>query len=179
MRIKDTANGYGWASIALHWVVAGLVIAQYIISGDMEGGSEASERAATGLHISIGLIAFSFIIVRVFWRVRSGEKPLPPANIILAFLSRWVPRLLLITTAVLVISGPLMVWSKGYDLHMFDWLTIPTPMSKIEWLHEALEEVHEIAGIIIFNLVVLHILGGLKHLIFNRDGVFQRMISPK
>ncbi len=179
MQFKDTQDTYGWVSIALHWIVAGLVITQVVIAQGMDDGTDASERAATVLHISVGLITFIFVSVRVFWRLRSGEKQLPSAPPVIALLSRWVPRLLLITTVVLVVSGPLMVWTKGFDLHLFNWLTIPTPMAKIEWLHELLEEVHEMAVVAIITLSSLHILGGLKHLIVDKDGVMQRMLYPK
>jgi cytochrome b561 len=179
MQFKDTNDTYGWISIALHWIVLGLLVTQYIISGGMEDGTEASERAATGLHISVGMLAFVFIAWRIIWRLKSGEKPLPPAPPVIGFLSRLVPKLLLLATAVLVISGPLMVWSKGFGLRFFDILTIPTPLPKIEWLHELLEEVHEIAVSVIIGLLILHIVGGLKHLLFDKDGVMQRMLYPK
>jgi len=179
MQLNDTKNSFGWVSIALHWVVAGFIIALYIISQGMDGGTEDEERAARLLHVSIGAIGFIFIAARVFWRIKQGEKPLPPASLIITILSRWVPRLLLVSVTFLIISGPLQVWSNGYDIRVFDWFVIPTPMAKTEWLHEFAEEVHEISSTAIFYLFILHVLGGLKHLFIDKDGIMQRMLYPK
>lgn len=86
---------------------------------------------------------------------------------------------LLAIIATLIVTGPIMQWSTGQPIDVFGAVSIPSPLPEMRGLGEALEEIHEIASQAIVPLLALHVLGALKHLIFNRDGVFQRILWAK
>ncbi|HXK54911.1 MAG TPA: cytochrome b [Hyphomicrobiales bacterium] len=181
MQISDSNSGYGWASIALHWAVFIAVATLFILGqqlDDLEPSSQAA-RAIRGLHVSIGMGAAVLILARFFWRLRRGV----PANLegthLTDKLAMAVRIALLATLLVLIVTGPLNVWSGGRAIAFFDLFAIPSPMGRIEWLHEALEEIHEIAANALLPLVGLHVLGALKHLVLGRDGRFQAMLRPR
>jgi cytochrome b561 len=43
--------------------------------------------------------------------------------------------------------------------------------------HELLEGIHGTTANVILALVTLHVLGALKHLFIDKDGVFERMLG--
>jgi cytochrome b561 len=43
-------------------------------------------------------------------------------------------------------------------------------------LRDGLQEVHEIVSYVLVAVVVVHVLAAFKHLLVDRDGVFQRML---
>ena len=75
-RLRDTAAGYGWISIALHWITGVAVLVLLFV-----GSSIASAEDRDGmvlLHTSIALSSYAFLWARIVWRVRTGHPgPLP------------------------------------------------------------------------------------------------------
>ena len=51
-------------------------------------------------------------------------------------------------------------------------------MAADEGLQEVFEAVHEVAAKLLMFLVVLHVLGALKHHFVAKDDVLRRMIMP-
>lgn len=64
----------------------------------------------------------------------------------------------------------------GRSVDVFGLVSIASPMPEMRGLHEVLEEVHEFASHALVPLLALHVLGALKHLFIDRDGVFQRIL---
>ena len=50
----------------------------------------------------------------------------PQQSKIFQDLARWIPRLLLIALAIQMLTGPLIVWTGGRGISVFEWFTIPT-----------------------------------------------------
>ncbi len=180
MSFNDKRTSYGWPSIVFHWVGAGLVVALFLIGEQLEELSRGPERTETlALHVSIGAIAVVVLGARILWRLfqRDPQPPADPPPVRL--LSRVVQWGLLAMIAALIITGPFMPWTVGQPVDVFGAISIPSPVPVMRGLHEALEEIHEFASHAIVPLLALHVLGALKHLIFNRDGVFQRILWVK
>lgn len=181
MRLTDRRDGYGLVSISLHWIVFAFVVFLFV-SGQMTEDLSpltADGRAQRVLHASVGMLAIVFVVARFAWRWWQGplaDKGHGPKS--LALLSMLVQWGLLIAILALIVTGPLQVWSGGRAIQVFDWFALASPLPRIEWLHEGLEEVHEIAANALLPLVGLHVLGALKHLVIDRDGIFQRMFRP-
>ena len=177
MSFNDTKSGYGWPSIVLHWVGAGLVVALFLIGEQLEDLARGPERTEIlALHVSIGTIAIVLLGARILWRAfqRGPAAPTDPKPVqLLAQIVKWG---MLAMIAALILTGPLMQWTAGRPLDVFGMVSIPSPLPTMEGLNEALEEIHEFASHAIVPLLALHVLGALKHLIFNRDGMFQRIL---
>lgn len=177
--LTDTAKGYGIVSIALHWLVAGFIAFLYIsgeIFSDMGRTPEAA--ALRGLHQSVGVVAAVFFCARFVWRLWQGAQPKGNENFWLNLLAILIQWALLIAMLGAMITGFLAVWSGGRDISVFGLFSLPTPMAQSEGLHEFAEDAHEFFSHVILPLVALHVLGALKHLIINRDGVMKRIFVP-
>jgi cytochrome b561 len=179
----NSREAYGWASIALHWIAAAGVIAMFAtgipagIAG--EAGDRATRGALMGLHVSIGATLFAFFAARIALHYAQPRPAKPPQAAWLNFIASATQNLLLLGLLIQIVSGPLAVWSGGRAINMFDLVTLPSPFpARAQSVHEAAEIAHMIGRVIIFFVLPLHVLGALKHLIFDRDGVFTRMLWP-
>ena len=79
----------------------------------------------------------------------------------------------------MLISGPLIVWSNGQDLYLFDWFRIPNPIGRDNNILAVCKSAHRYGGMAIIAVTLLHTAGALKHLMFNNDEVFLRIFTPK
>lgn len=167
---------YSTPAIVLHWVLAALIVFMaalgwWMMTVEHEPGGEQW----IALHKSIGLIVFTLVLLRLLWRLFHKPAPLP------AGLPRW--QVLLSHVTQVLLYGVMVVlpftgilgsaYSRlglaffGLPLHLVAAPDRPTAKQFFE-LHETLVWV-------LLALVVLHVLGGLKHLLVDRDEVFARM----
>lgn len=84
----------------------------------------------------------------------------------------------LISIVGAVLSGLLLPWSAGRPLEV-GGISLASPMDSSRGFYELLEGAHELFSHLWLPLLPLHVLGALKHLLVNRDGVFSGMFWPK
>ena len=171
---------YSRTAMALHWLLALLITLTTAIGWRMmliehEPGAEDW----FDLHKSIGLIIAALVAVRVVWRLTHRPEPLPPGP-------AWSARLAAVTHGaiyVLIVALPITGYlGAAYSKAGVKWFGLATP----RWAtpnHDVAEQfftAHEILLWTLVALVALHVLGALKHLLVDRDGVFHRMwFAPK
>jgi cytochrome b561 len=178
MAIKNTRAAYGWAAIALHWISAIGVAGLYLLGERMEEAAGRAEKlAAQNLHVSVAVLLFSFLLARLLW---SAAQPTPrplERSRMLRLAAKAVQGLFLLMIAVLLVTGPLAIWSAGRAIEVFDLLSIPSPFpARIDWLHGATEEIHGAATKLFWPLISLHVAGALKHLLLDRDDTLRRIL---
>jgi cytochrome b561 len=145
-----------------------------------EGGREfiaANIFNPRALHISIGVIAIVFIVGRIIWRMTQGSPPKGNESPLLNVVAVAVQWGLLLALLVLAVSGPMLAWSAGQPIRVFDWFAIPSPGIPFA-IRRTVQIVHSLAANALVPLVGLHILGALKHAFIDRDGVLRRMLVP-
>jgi len=174
--MMQSSNGYDRISRLNHWFAAAVVIGMLAIGlyfHDMPRGEE--KLYWLHLHISIGALAWLWIMFRVFWRMRHGFAPAMPQAAIKQHISKLVHVLLLTGILVMFISGPLTIWSAGRAIEIFGMVSIPSPIPEMHDFHELLEEVHEITSRVMIGLIGLHVLATLMHLVTQRQALRGRM----
>lgn len=180
MHLKDTSNSYGWISILFHWLTAGCVLVLWFIADSasiLETRQQQSEQI--GLHISIAASAYLFLCIRIGWRMKQGHPKIDNQGPIDHFIAKSAHYLLLLAMVLLLLTGPVMVWSGGGEIKVFDWFTIPSPFGLMPILHDLSERVHGFSGLAIILITAVHAAGALKHLMFDDDDVFLRILIPK
>jgi len=180
MQFSNSKTAYGWVAIALHWIsVVGIFMLYF--SGD-EAGEALTREAKIPLmqyHISLGACFFLFLASRVIWSF-TQPKPVSLSPSKLDIVAKGVQHLFLAMIALLIISGPLAVWSNAYPIGVFDWFSIPSPFSvKNESAHEIAEAIHTNVRKIFWPLLILHLLGVAKSLVITKDRTLQRMLWVK
>ena len=178
MNMTDTPDSYGAVSRFNHWFTAALVIGLLAIGlyfEDMPRGDEKTYWVK--LHIAVGTLSLAFLAFRVIWRFIGRTPELLPQPVMLQRLTRLVHGLLLLGIAVLIVTGPVLVWSGGRAISVFDWFSIASPIGEMHDLHEVLETVHAIAGKVVLIALILHVGAVMKHVVIDRDGTLQRMLG--
>jgi cytochrome b561 len=180
----NNARGYGWLTIGLHWIAAVGVVFMFAFGLQAEwldeAGDEAGHRAFMAAHVSLGVTLFVFFLARVIQHYVQ-RQPAPPAQGRVLNAVAWISHnALLLAILLLIVSGPLMIWSNARPIQVWDWFALPSPFAeRNRALHEAGEVLHGIGRYALWVLVPLHVLAAFKHLIFDRDGVFTRIFAPK
>jgi len=170
-RPMDRTDGYSRLSIFVHWVAA-LLIVLLFLTHEAERGTVAHT-----VHVSGGAVVGLFLLWRVWHRTRRGTASAPEQWALFNFAARFVHWALLVAIVVVVISGYLLPWTLGRELDVFGF-AIPSPLAASRGLHEFMEGVHDVAGHAFVPLLAVHVLGGFKHIVFDRRGAGLRMFKP-
>ena len=190
---------YTKIAIILHWLIAFGILGMFAFGWYMTGlpreapeqmsydvfdwgiytwelTKESSPRAFYfNLHKSIGITLLGLIVIRILWRITHN----PPA--LLTSYKAWERKLstsahhLLYLLMVLVpLSGLIMSVAGKYGVKWFGLDFIAGIENKP--IREIFHETHEIAGLIFLAIIVLHILGALKHKFIDKDETMQRIL---
>jgi len=173
---NESGQHYGGISIALHWLVLVAMIVSFITGERLEdGGADASGYAA---HVGWAFIFSIPILLRIVWRGIDGFKQTSSQSRGLHLLSRFVMVAFLVVTGVAVVSGLLLPWSHG-DALVIASLNISSPVAYEYLPHDLLEGLHGLSSHLWIPLLLLHVLGALKHALIDRDGVFGGIFWPR
>lgn len=172
---------YSGLSIAMHWLMALLLVAVYAcieLKGNFPKGSEPRE-LLKHWHFMLGLGVFALVWLRLLGRLLQKTpaiSPAPPA---------WqtgVAHLMHLALYVLMIGMPLLGWlllnAEGKPAPFFG-LELPLLVDKDSVLAERLEELHEFGAVAGYWLIGLHAAAGLFHHYFSRDNTLTRMLPGR
>lgn len=179
MSLKDTATGYGWVSIALHWITF-VSISLLLYFGSSIGAYEgAARQEMVDLHTSTAAVSYVFLWARVLWRFVYGHPgPTREQGRIAFFVAKWIHMAMVVAITLMLLTGPLTAWLGGSAIAVFDWFAIPSPFPENMSLAMAIHRVHRWTAIALFIGILLHLGGVYKHLAFNQDGTFTKILIP-
>ena len=171
---------YSWQAMLLHWLLAVIVIGMlclgYILD-DMERGP--TKTFYVDLHRSFGVLALVLVLLRLWWRARRTPPPLPLT------VPRWQRIAAAVTHGLLYLCILLQPLS-GYlasafsrDGVKFFGMALPQWAWDSKPVRSFFGEMHGLVATALVVLVVLHVLAAFKHLLLNRDQVFQRMLPGR
>ena len=177
MQPSETGARYTRVAIALHWLVAVLVVLQVAWGFWMIGipKDPPGVRAdAFNLHKSIGMTIFMLMALRLAWRAGHRPPSLPPMPVWQARLARATHALLYAALLLQPLVGYLGSAVSGYPVKYFG-LTLPAWAGKHPELKDFLSGVHLVTAWTIVGLVALHLAGVAKHAFADRDRLLARM----
>jgi cytochrome b561 len=171
------SNRYSTGAIILHWAIAIGVIVNWRLADAAEGVPREQHLAALGPHMATGMLILVLTVARLAWRLAHTHPPLG------SHLAKWetiLARIVHYVFYTLLLVLPLMAWvgtsMQGHAIDFFGWFSIPLLPAPSDpgGGHELLEVHGTIANIMLW-LVVLHVLGALKHHFWDKDGELYRM----
>lgn len=178
-QIKATSKAewkYATPAIWLHWLMALLLVTLlgvgwYMMSIEDDPGS----LWYFNLHKSFGILAFVLVLLRLMWRAthRPSALPLhlPRWQIVLSRLTQWA---LYLCMALMPILGYLGASHGKRGVALFG-MPLPSWAAPNHDTAEYFYGLHAALAWVLVGLIVLHAVGGLKHLFVDKDRVFQRM----
>jgi cytochrome b561 len=173
---------YTNVAITLHWLVVLLVltlVGMGLYMTDIPRGTP--ERAFFyNLHKSIGVTTGIIVLIRLWWRARNPPPPLP------ATVPGWqvtvsrVSHALLYTCLIIMpVAGFSASQFTKYGVTYFELFKIPPMGTENKAIYDLLQGIHETTAWVLIALIIVHVLAAFKHLLLDRDGVFQRMLPGK
>jgi cytochrome b561 len=168
---------YTRTAIALHWLIAVAVIAQFTWGWwmqDIPKQPPGPRVDAFNLHKSVGLTILALMTVRLLWRWRHPAPALPAMPLGQARLAHVVHALLYVALFVMPLAGYLGSVFSGYPVKLFG-MTLPAWGRSDPALKEFFSAAHLVTSWVIAVAVALHVIGALKHAFVDRDGLLSRM----
>jgi cytochrome b561 len=176
MRLSDTSDGYGWISIALHWLTAIIVLTMFVVGTMSQGAPREDYARLVHLHTTIGMAAYVLLWGRIIWRFVVGHPgPLPQQGVAFFTIGKYFHFVFLTAIGVMLVSGPLAAWLAGEAIHVFDF-AIPSPFAKHVRTQLIVRAVHGYTASFILGGMILHVLAVFKHTVINRDGTFDKIM---
>ena len=180
--VRNTTATWGWLSIALHWIGAIAIFVLLVHGWWMTHMVARPERLANyAWHSALGYDLFVLVVLRLVWRwlnpvpgqpmdSKPWEKLAAHAGhvglyvlIFAVTLTGWIVA----TTARTPMTGDLL------------GLRFPALVTGIDRsTRNLVEETHLVLAYILAAVVVVHILGALRHHFIKHNDVLRRMISP-
>ncbi|MCL4673956.1 MAG: cytochrome b [Sphingomonadaceae bacterium] len=170
---------YSPVAMGLHWLIAIGVIANWRIAEAGEhAATQADKSAIMGNHFAIGVLLFAAVVLRFAWRLAKGT-PAPQSGH--AGWERMLAKAVHYIFYALLLIMPLAGWfamSKyGAPIDVWGLFALPPlPVAADPEGAKAIFEQHATAGKIMLILIVVHVLGTLKHTVLDKDGNLFRML---
>lgn len=158
-------KGYSATQIALHWTVAVLIAAQYLLAEGMEEAWEAVEdggqkvmTTGAAIHIGIGLAVLTFGVWRLTLRFRRGAPGAPAGS-----------------------SGPQEAVAKVTHVLLYV-LMIGLPIGGLlAWALESgtFAAMHGLGKTVLMVVILLHVLGAVYNQWVLKNGLIRRMMKAE
>jgi len=177
---RNTDSTYGMIAIVLHWVVAIIVINQFILGLWMVDLDyyDAWYRRAPELHKSIGVTLFLIMVFRLIWRwVNKKPQTISGKPWLEKRIVRIVHSILYFLIFFVMLSGYLISTADGRPIEVFGMVNIPATLTGIEKQEDIAGNVHLILAIALVSLSSFHAMAALKHHFINRDKTLIRMFG--
>jgi len=163
-RAEHARHGYSSTQIALHWLVAILVIANWLLGDGMAETFDAREEGVAILnfgpayvHIAIGVSVLILMLVRLTARIRRPVQTDPDDPYRILRLLGWINH-----------------------LAFYALLIVIPVLGAIAWFgnSEAAGDLHGLLVTVTLVLVLIHVGAALLHQFVLRDGLIRRMLRP-
>ena len=157
-------KGYSSLQIHLHWVVAILIVAQFVFAEGIEEAWRAFEEGGAavfnfmvGVHVVGGVLVGAFALWRIKLRRSRGVPDAPEHDPALQKLAAHLTHLALYGLMILLPISGMAAWFGGVLVA---------------------GEVHQLLKMALIVLVLLHVLAVLYHQFVVKDGLLARMKRP-
>lgn len=176
--MDPTHSQYTRTAIALHWIVAVLILGN-LAFGLYVSGLEITPRKLRYIswHKWVGVTILLLAAARLAWRLRHPAPALPEA------MPRWeriAARASHVLMYVLFFSAPLTGWlyssAAGFQTVYLGLVPIPDLLEKDRELADVLRMVHKGVNYTMAGLIVVHAAAAIKHHVHDRDDVLVRML---
>jgi len=172
----DDGTNYDNVAIALHWMTALLVVANFLLAQTWDWVAKPVRGVMEDTHMSFGVLLTAVVATRLVWRLIPGHQmsSLEAGWVRLSSkATHYVLYLLLVAEAAL---GFTFRWGAGRPMEFFG-LGIPPLIGQLSRpLRHQLREFHEWIGWAIIIIAMIHAAAALYHHYKLKDRVLLRML---
>jgi cytochrome b561 len=177
--MRSSDDRYTLPAIALHWLIALLIVATFLLGLTMTSipGLTPTKLKYFSWHKWMGVTVLGLACLRALWRL-THKAPAYPAG-----MPAWeqksahiVHGLLYVLIFAVPLSGYFFSLASGVPVVYLGIVPLPVLMAPDPHWKSILRETHYVLNMVLLGAVCLHVLGALKHLFIDRDGMFRRML---
>jgi len=177
VQVHAGPHAYGAGAKVLHWLVAGLVAAQFAVAWTMPDIHRGTPQGGLiDLHLSLGAAILLLVALRAALRL---GRPGPAAHGGNVWLRR-AARATHLALYALLLALPLLGWanasSRGWTVSLFGLLPLPPLMPAHSPLGPLLGDLHGLAATLLLIGVGLHVTAVAYHQVLLKDRLLQRML---
>ena len=164
---------YSKRMVIVHWLTLVLLVTAWFLGESAHDArhDDAATIADYILHASVGITVFILLLSRLYFRSKDG---VPPAmgDTPLDKMAKGIHHLLYTLLVLLPLSGFMQIVTSdvGKALLAGDATMLPKKFDGV-----LAHEVHETLVTVLIVIVVIHILGAIKHQFITKDGLMDRM----
>ncbi len=175
---KPKDRGYTPTAQALHWLIALLIVIQFVLARMAAPLSLGARKLALlAEHKSFGMTVLMLAVIRFAWRLKNLPPSLPTnMHRVERFLARFTHVSLYVLLIGMPLSGWLMSSAKNYSVSWFGAFSWPNLIGPSETAFNFFKTLHHLLSDALFAIAALHILAALKHHFWNQDDVLARML---
>jgi cytochrome b561 len=167
---------YGTTAIALHWILALAIGANFALGVYMhELPVSPSRLKLYNYHKWAGITILALSALRLLWRL--GHRP--PADLPMPAWQAKAAHAAHALLYVLFFAVPLSGWAyssaAGFPVVLFTVLPLPDFVPQDKALADTLKGLHKLLTLLLAAVVVGHVAAALKHHWFDRDTTMARM----
>ncbi len=181
MNVMSADKTYARSVIAMHWLMALLIVAVFALielRGMFPKGSFERD-TMKALHFSLGLSVLGLVLLRLAIRVSTRAPAIEPKPATWQTLLAHGAHL---TLYGLMLAMPLLGWltlsAEGKDIVFFG-LSLPPLTGADKTAAEEFKELHEAAGTLFYIVIGLHAAAALAHHYLFRDNTLSRMLPAR
>jgi cytochrome b561 len=168
---------YGTTAKIFHWLIAALLLVQYLIGWLMPDLHRNMKPGAPMIfHVSVGLTILVLIVLRLTWRLAhpvAPESSLPPWQRVTSEAVHWLLYLLVLATTI---TGWLFASYRGWSLSYFYLVPLPMLASENAAAGKSIDGLHQAMEWMLLALIGIHLAAALVHIFVHRDRIMQRML---
>ncbi len=167
---------YSKRMVTVHWLTLALLIAAWYLGDSLADATEDSKATLAGYitHIAVGAAVLLLTVTRLLFRSKDGMPP-PLGQTAMDKVAKGIHHILYTVLFVLPVSGALTLVSGGAGKALLAGNANLLP-KKDGYEHVFAHEVHEMLVTVLIVLVVVHLLGAIKHQFIMKDGLMERMV---
>ena len=170
---NDLSQKYSKGTIAIHWLTAILIVVLFPLGKYMSGIDPSEKMGLIKLHVLLGIIVFILTLVRS-WLFFKRKRPddLRTGSKLNDRLAVWVHNAFYFLLFVIALSGIATLVLGGYGEALRSGNTnLIVPGDEIPPLKG-----HEIMALIMMFLLIMHVIGVIKHYLVMKENTLKRII---
>jgi cytochrome b561 len=177
--LRNSPDRWGWPAKALHWIGALAILLLLGHGWWMTHLAPRPERLANYAgHAAMGYDLFALLVLRILWRWLNPVPAMPAGS------QRWEiasARVGHIALYLLMFAASITGWGlagtfrvpMNKDLFGITWPSLVASQERS--VHDVFEKSHEILSYLLAALVVVHLIGALRHHFIKKNDVLRRM----
>lgn len=169
---NDLTQKFSKETVVIHWLTAILILALFPLGKFMEGLEPAEKMGLIKVHAALGIVVFLLTIFRTYLFFKKPRpEDLKTGSKIFDKLAVWIHNIFYFILFGIAISGIAVMVLGGYgDALSSGDHTLIKPHSEIPPLKG-----HSIMALIMMVLLVLHVIGVIKHYILTKENTLKRI----